>query len=109
MKRYQQTYREGILSEIQKDFSIIKKYFLYIFLILSVLSFLVYYNTLNLKKDREIAELIKEKNILIAENLKLQKEITVLSSPQRIEKVAREKLRMVPVSFESVRFLEIDE
>ncbi len=109
MKRYQQTYREGILSEIQKDFSVIKKYFLYIFLILSVLSFLVYYNTLNLKKDREIAELIKEKNILIAENLKLQKEITVLSSPQRIEKVAREKLRMMPVSFESVRFLEIDE
>ncbi len=109
MKRYQQTYREGIISEIQKDFSIIKKYFLYIFLILSVLSFLVYYNTLNLKKDREIAELIKEKNILIAENLKLQKEITVLSSPQRIEKVAREKLRMMPVSFESVRFLEIDE
>ena len=109
MKRHQQTYREGIISEIQKDFSIIKKYFLYIFLILSVLSFLVYYNTLSLKKDREIAELIKEKNILIAENLKLQKEITVLSSPQRIEKVAREKLRMMPVSFESVRFLEIDE
>ncbi len=109
MKRYHQNYREGILTEIQRDFSVIKKYFLYILAIISVLSFLVYYNTLNIKKDRDIANLIREKNIILAENLKLQKEITVLSSPQRIEKIAKEKLNMFPVSFDSIKFLEVDE
>ena len=109
--RYQKkaSQQVGVLTEIKKDFAAVKKYIFYFISIAGILSFLIYYNTLHIQKDRNIAQLTQEKNLLIVENLKLQKEITVLSSPKRIETIAKEKLKMVPVSYESVKFLEVDE
>ncbi len=101
--------RVGVLTEVKKDFSLIKKYLIYFSLIVSIISMLVYYNTMYIKKERTIVQLTQQKNYLIVENLKLQRDITVLSSPSRIEKIAKEKLKMVPVTYDSIKFITVDE
>ncbi len=99
----------GVLTEVKRDLTVIKKYFLYFFLIVSLISFLIYYNTMYIKKEKTIIQLTKQKNILLVENLKLERDITILSSPKRIEILAKEKLHMIPVDYDSIKFIPIDE
>jgi cell division protein FtsL len=49
-----------------------------------------------LYKNIEFNELIKEKNDLRVENDRLSSEVSVLSSPERIEQIATGRLGMVP-------------
>ncbi|NPA52451.1 MAG: cell division protein FtsL [Aquificae bacterium] len=101
--------RVGALTEVKKDLNIAKKYLLYFSLIALVISMLIYYNTLYIKKEKVIVQLNQQKNLLKVENLKLERDITVLSAPSRIEKIAKEKLKMIPVTYDSISFIPLDE
>ncbi len=92
--------------ELKKDFAYIKRYIKFWLLILLILSTLVIYNQYYFKVNKDIIELTQIKSRLITENTMLKKEISRLSSPDRINKLAVERLKMKPVDYSKVHFLE---
>ncbi|HHG73985.1 MAG TPA: cell division protein FtsL [Persephonella sp.] len=97
--------REAVL-ELKRDFLYIKRYIKFWVFLLSISGTLVLYNQYYFKVDKEITELIQIKNQLTAKNMMLKKEITGLSSPDRIGKIAQKKLGMKPVDYSNVRFID---
>ncbi len=96
--------REAVL-ELKRDFRLIKKYSKYLFLMLVLIGLTIFYNSQYFKLEKEIISLTQQKSYLIAENMQLRKEKAVLSSPDRIYKLATEKLNMKKVDFKNVHFL----
>ncbi|WP_457641843.1 cell division protein FtsL [Persephonella sp.] len=94
--------------ELKKDLLAIRKYIKYWVIIITVTFGLVMYNSLYFQTEKEITELINKKNYLKAKNLQLKKEITRLSSPDRISNIAREKLKMKEVDYSKVRFIDLN-
>ena len=92
--------------ELKKDFSYIKKYIKFWGFIFLITGSLVLYNQYFFSVDRKITELTKTKNQTLAENLMLKKEISRLSSPKRIGKIARSKLKMKDVDYSKVHFID---
>jgi len=95
------------IYELKKDLSQIRKYIKYGIFFLLMAGTLVLYNQYYFKVEREIMSLSQMKSQLSAKNLMLKKEVSRLSSPEKIEKVATEKLKMKPVDYSKVRFIEI--
>ncbi|NPA58543.1 MAG: cell division protein FtsL [Aquificae bacterium] len=92
--------------ELKKDFSQAGKYFTYVMFILSMAVGLAVYNHYYFKVEKDIMTLAKLKGQLQAKNLMLKKEISGLSSPDRIDKIATQKLKMKPVDYSKVRFID---
>ncbi len=101
-------FRETVL-ELKKDFSLIVKYSKYWFIIILTIGFIIFYNSLYFKLEKEIISLNQQKNYLIAENMQLRKEKAVLSSPKRINYLAVQKLNMKKVDFRHVYFIDTNE
>lgn len=104
--------RELILrnDDVVNDIKVgLSKYKLSLFFIMLSLVGLVLYSQLNYKVDNEITKLNLEKNYLVAENLRLKNQITVLSSPDRISKIAKEEGGMKKVDYNQVKFLNVNE
>ena len=97
--------RETVL-ELKRDFLHIKRYIKFWIFFLSVSGTLVLYNQYYFKVDKEITDLIQIKNQLTAKNMMLRKDISRLSSPSRIGKIAKKKLDMKPVDYSKVRFID---
>ncbi|WP_457643126.1 cell division protein FtsL [Persephonella sp.] len=95
--------------EAKKDLSYIKKYLKYVVFFLTLSGMLVLYNQYYFKVEKEIATLTHLKGQFSAKNLMLKKEISSLSSPERIERIATKKLKMKPVNYSQVRFLNTKE
>ena len=94
-------------EELIQDIKIgLGKYKLYFTIFFSSLIMLVGYSQLNYKIDSQIVQLNQEKNYLIAENFKLKKDIAILSSPERISQLAKNKQGMKSVDYKSVKFIE---
>jgi cell division protein FtsL len=97
-------------DEVIHDLKIgLSKYKISLSLIVVSLIALVLYSQLNYKVDREIVKLNMEKNYLVAENLRLKNQITVLSSPERISKIAKEEGGMKKVDYNQVKFIDVNE
>ncbi|WP_457621955.1 cell division protein FtsL [Persephonella sp.] len=94
--------------EIKRDLAVIKKYVKYWLIIISVTFGLVMYNSLYFKTEKEITQLVSKKNYLEARNLQLKKEITRLSSPERISNIAQKKLKMKAVDYSKVHFIDLN-
>ncbi|WP_457624961.1 septum formation initiator family protein [Persephonella sp.] len=92
--------------ELKKDFSYIKKYIKYWLFFTAVSGTLVIYNQYYFSVEREITQLAEIKNQLTAKNMLLKKEISKLSSPDRIGKIAELHLKMKPVDYSNVRFID---
>ncbi|NPA16941.1 MAG: cell division protein FtsL [Aquificae bacterium] len=92
--------------ELKRDLSQIRKYIKYGLFFLVMGGTLVLYNQYYFKVEREIMNLSQLKGQLSARNLMLKKEVSRLSSPERIEKIARKRLKMKPVDYSKVRFIE---
>jgi len=92
--------------ELKRDFSQVGKYIKYVLFFLSLAATLVIYNQYYFQVEREIMTLSKIKNQIQAQNLTLKKEISRLSSPDRIENIATGRLKMKPVSYSKVRFID---
>ncbi len=97
--------RETVL-ELKRDFLYIKRYIKFWVFFLCVSGTLVLYNQYYFKVDKEITDLIQLKNQLTAKNMMLRKDISRLSSPDRIGKIAEKKLGMKPVDYSKVRFID---
>ncbi len=93
--------------ELKKDINFAKKYLKHFIFISFILLLIVSYNYKNFQLNEEITKLNLEKQFLTAKNFQLKQKITSLSSPQRIEKIATQKLKMKPVTYKEVEFLEI--
>ncbi len=111
MKRfnYQQKRDFATISELPKDFKVFKKYVKYFIGFLVIATALVYYSYLNFQIEHEITTLTKQKSMLIAENYELKKDITVLSSPERIGKIAKNKYKMKVAPYSEIKFIENNE
>jgi len=96
--------RELIL-ELKRDFYLIKRYSKFIFIILTLIGLMIFYNSQYFKLEKEIISLNQQKSYLIAENMQLRKEKAILSSPQRIYNLATKRLKMKKVDFKNVHFL----
>ncbi|ACO03757.1 MAG TPA: cell division protein FtsL [Persephonella sp.] len=94
--------------ELKKDLAVIKKYVKYWIIIISVTFGLVMYNSLYFKTERDITQLVNKKNYLEAKNLQLKKEITRLSSPERISDIAKKRLKMKAVDYSRVHFIDLN-
>ncbi|MBK3331599.1 cell division protein FtsL [Persephonella atlantica] len=92
--------------ELKRDFAHIKRYIKFWFFILFISGALVVYNQYYFKVSKEIIELTQMKNRLITQNTMLKKEISRLSSPERINRMAVKKLKMKPVDYSKVHFIE---
>lgn len=99
-------YFKDTVSELKRDFQIITKYIKYWFVILVAAGFTIFYNFQYFKLEKEIVNLNKEKSYLLAENMQLKKQKAVLSSPERIYKVATKKLKMKKVNLKQVHFIK---
>ncbi len=97
--------KETVL-ELKRDYLHIKKYIKFWIFFLSVSGTLVLYNQYYFKIDKEITDLIQLRNQLTAKNMMLRKDISRLSSPDRIGKIAKKKLGMKPVDYSNVRFID---
>lgn len=95
--------REELIQDIKIGLGKYKFYFAIFFFSLIML---VGYSQLNYKIDNEIVQLNQEKNYLIAENFKLKKDVAVLSSPERLSRLAKEQQGMKPVDYKNVKFIE---
>ncbi|MDQ7056106.1 MAG: cell division protein FtsL [Persephonella sp.] len=93
--------------ELKRDFIYIRKYIKFWVFVLFISATLVIYNQYYFKVSKDIIELSQIKNRLITQNTMLKKEISRLSSPERIGKVAVEKLKMKAVDYSKVHFIEI--
>jgi cell division protein FtsL len=94
--------------ELKRDLAVVKKYLKYWFIIITVTFGLVMYNSLYFKTERDITQLISKKNYLEAKNLQLKKEITRLSSPERITSIAKKRLKMKVVDYSRVHFIDLN-
>lgn len=97
--------KERVL-ELKKDLAYIRKYLKFSIFFVMIAGSLAAYNQYYFNVERDIIQLSKKKNQLIAENMMLKKEASRLSSPERIEKIAKRKLKMKPVDFSKVRFID---
>ncbi len=95
----------GLTFELIRDFSTAKKNIKYILLIIVTGGILIAYNTQYIKLEEKITKLRNQKLYLQAQNTKLKTEVAKLSSPQRIAKIAKRKLKMEKVNLENVIFL----
>jgi len=99
--------REAIL-ELKKDFKIVSKYSKYWLVILASVGLTVFYNSMTFGIEKEIISLTQQKSYLLAENMQLKKEKAVLSSPDRIHNIAKEKLKMKKVDYRNVYFINYE-
>ncbi len=93
--------------ELKKDFIHIKRYIKFWVFILLIAGTLVAYNQYYFKVSKDIIEFNQIKSKLMTQNAMLKKEISRLSSPERISKMAVKKLKMKPVNYSKVHFIEI--
>ena len=94
------------LLEISLEIKLFGKY-TYISLFLVMISgILIWYNSYYIKVDREITNLTYQNSLQKEKVLELKKEISILSSPQRVDRLARKKLEMEPVNYKNVKFLK---
>ena len=95
-----------LVIELKKDLSYIKKYTYFWGFILLMAGVMVLYNQYYFHVDKQIVELTQIKGQLTAKKLLLQKEISKLSSPERINKIAKQKLNMNTVDYSRVHFID---
>ncbi|WP_029521455.1 cell division protein FtsL [Persephonella sp. IF05-L8] len=95
-----------LVIELKKDLSYVKKYTYFWGFILFMAAAMVLYNQYYFHVDKQIVELTKIKNQLTAEKLILQKTISRLSSPERIGRIAKQKLKMDTVDYSRVHFID---
>ncbi|WP_297452941.1 septum formation initiator family protein [Persephonella sp.] len=95
-----------LVIELKKDLSYVKKYTYFWGFILLIAGAMVLYNQYYFSIDKQIVELTKMKNQLAADKLMLQKTISKLSSPERISKIAKQKLKMDTVDYSKVHFID---
>ncbi|WP_456465434.1 cell division protein FtsL [Persephonella sp.] len=92
--------------ELKRDFIYIKRYIKFWVFFLCVSGTMALYNQYYFKVNKEITDLTHVKNQLTAKNMMLKKDISRLSSPDRIGKIAKRKLGMQPVDYSKVRFID---
>lgn len=95
-------------KELAEDLKFsIGKYKLYFIIFFLSLTLLVVNSQINYKIDNEIVQINQEKSEIVSENIKLKKEIAELSSPERISEIAKNQLKMKPVDYKNVKFIEV--
>ncbi|MGC8868694.1 septation ring formation regulator EzrA [Sulfurihydrogenibium sp.] len=97
---------DEVLNDIKIGF---RKYRLSLLIILTSLLILVLYSQLNYSVDNQITKLNMEKNYYVAENFKLKNQLAVLSSPERISKLAKEQGGMKNIDYRQVKFIDVNE
>ncbi len=105
MMKVKETVQEIVL-ETKKDFSILKKQLLFFTMILLISSLLILYNIKFVEVEKEITQLTTAKEYLVYENMLLKKQVATLKDPKRIDKIAKQKLKMKPVNMEKVKFIK---
>ncbi|WP_457623429.1 septum formation initiator family protein [Persephonella sp.] len=98
---------KAVSIELKKDLYAVRKYFKYWLIIGGITFGLAVYNSLYFETEREITQLINKKSYLEAKNLQLKKEISRLSAPDRISKLARQKLKMREIDYSRVHFIDL--
>jgi len=97
---------KDLTLELKTDYKIIRKQIKYIFLIILVGIPLILYNANFIKLEKRITTLSSQKTYLKVENTKLKEYLSVLSSPDRISKIAKIKLHMKKVDLSKVKFID---
>jgi cell division protein FtsL len=67
---------------------------------------LIIYVSYYMKLERDIVNITYQNSLKKNRILELEREIAVLSSPHRIKKIAEKDLKMIPVSYDKVKFIE---
>jgi cell division protein FtsL len=92
--------------ELKKDYRLVRRQIKYLFFIVIAGLLLSIYNSNFLKLDESITKLNQQKNYLQSQKIKLESEVANLMSPDRISKLAKEKLDMQKVDLHNVVFIE---
>ena len=100
------TKAKTVLIEAVRDFSFVRKQLLYLLIIFLIATGLIIYNLKFIELEREITQLKQQKSYLQLEQVELKKELARLSSPDRISKLAKKRLKMEKVNMENVKFIE---
>jgi len=100
------TKAKTVLIEAVRDFSFVRKQLLYLLIIFLIATGLIVYNLKFIELEREITQLKQQKSYLQLEQVELKKELARLSSPDRISKLAKKRLKMEKVNMENVKFIE---
>jgi cell division protein FtsL len=95
--------RKELVQDLK--FSVGKHKFYFIVFFISLI-LLVANSQVHYKIDNEIVQINQEKSEILSENIKLKKEIAVLSSPERISDIAKNQLKMKPVDYKNVKFID---
>jgi len=90
----------------KREIDKLKYYLKHFAIILSVILFASYISYVHRRLDKEIMALQNQKSNLVAENFELKQEIANLSNPKRISDIARNKMKMQPVDYKNVHFIE---
>ncbi|MCX7761045.1 MAG: cell division protein FtsL [Hydrogenothermaceae bacterium] len=69
---------------------------------------LIGYSHLTFSIEKEVYELNHTKSLLLSKNFELKKEITELSTPERINTIAKTDLGMVNVDYRQVKFIDVN-
>lgn len=86
--------------------NIVARYKISFAVIFISLSVLIGYSHYSFTVEKDIYRLNNQKNLLISQNFELKKDLTELSSPERVNSIAKKELGMVNVNYKQVKFLE---
>jgi len=101
-KLIEKIYKSYLLEEIK----LFSKYLYPIIGVGILAGILVIYVSYYMKLEREIVNITYQNSLKKHQILELKKEISVLSSPQRVKDIAEENLNMIPIDYNNVKFIE---
>lgn len=87
--------------------NVLKKHKLSMFLTVFSLTGLIGYSHLMFEVESGIYDLNKQKSLLVAENFQLKRNISELSSPEKISTRAKQELGMMNVNYKQVKFIDL--
>jgi cell division protein FtsL len=102
---------ERITEKIYKSYLLeeIKLFSKYLYPIVGVgilAGILVIYVSYYMKLEREIVNITYQNSLKKHQILELKKEISVLSSPERVKDIAEKDLNMIPINYDNIKFIE---
>jgi len=102
---------EKVINRISNSYLVeeLKLFSRYLYPILGIGFFagiLVIYVSYYMKLEREIVDITAQNNLKKNQILELKREISILSSPHRIKDIAEKDLKMMPVNYDRVIFIE---
>ena len=102
---------ERITEKIYKSYLLeeIKLFSKYLYPIVGVgilAGILVIYVSYYMKLEREIVNINYQNSLKKHQILELKKEISVLSSPERVKDIAEKDLNMIPINYDNIKFIE---